>query len=528
MEPSRARRAVAAIGRDVVTPLALYLAGFVALTWPRILDFGSRFFADEGDGLANAWNLWWVDRALTAGGPLLWTDHVHFPHGTTLAGHTLALADAVLAIPLRRVVGPVVAFDTLVVLSFVLSGLAAYWLALDATKRCGPSLVAGALFAFSSYLFAHAEGHLNLIALEGLPLFVLAFAKLLDAPSAGRAALAAAAFGLVALCELSYALHAAVAAALVLAARARDVRWDRRVAIPGALFVVLALVAAAPIAWPLWRLAREERLVGVHTSADYSLDLASLVVPGGHWRFASLTEPFWSRLAANEHETSVHLGLGVLALVAIGWRAPREWRFLFLGALVLALGPRLHILGWEVPLVRLPYRLLEGASSTLRISGMPIRLVAVATLAAAVLAAYGLARLWDAGRRGRALAVALLALALVEHLPRALPSTSPDVPPWVVALRSLPDGAVVDDVSRGGRLLYHQTIHGKKLAFGHLARIPRSVEEKDEPLRRALEAGDGAALARAGFRFVVVAPGRAFAGRVAFEDREARIVALGE
>lgn len=501
----------------LLAPVALALALFAALTWPRALDFGSRFWGDGGDGLANAWNLWW----LAGGGSIRFTDHVHFPHGTSLAGHTFGLAHAALALPLVSW-NPVVAYDALVVFSFVASCTAAYWLALDATKNRGASLVAGALFAFSSYAFAHAEGHLNLLALEGLPLFALAWSRAIDGPSWRRGGLASLAFGWVALCELSYAFHAVVLAACLLFARRRDLRWDRNVAIAAATFIIIALVTVAPLAFPLWSLAREERLVGVHTSADYSLDVASLVVPGGHWRFASLTSGFWSRLVANEHETSVHLGVAVIALVVLGWRGP--WRAVFVGALVLALGPRLHICTWEAPLVRLPYRLLEGASSTLRISGMPIRLVAVATLAASVLAAQGWMRLWE---KRRWLAIALLALAALERWPRPIPATPPDAPAWVTALKELPDGAVVDDVS-AGRLLYHQTLHRKKLAFGHLARLPRSVVEKDEEVKRALEAGDGAALAKMGFRWVVVAPARAFGGRVAFEDANARIVALGE
>jgi hypothetical protein len=75
--------------------------------------------------------------------------------------------------------------------------------------------------------------------------------------------------------------------------------------------------------------------------------LLSPLIYGGHWRFGALTRPFWIRLAANVHESSVHLGFSVIALALYAWRkrrtlnAPRIGLFTFLLVffLVLAFGP---------------------------------------------------------------------------------------------------------------------------------------------------------------------------------------------
>ena len=49
------------------------------------------------------------------------------------------------------------------------------------------SLVAGYIFTFSSYHFAHGEGHLGLVALEWIPLFLLLWYQLLAKPRIGYA-----------------------------------------------------------------------------------------------------------------------------------------------------------------------------------------------------------------------------------------------------------------------------------------------------------------------------------------------------
>lgn len=526
--------------KDVALPLAVYLVLFAALTWPLVTSFGRTYWCDEGDGLLNTWNLRQVERWSLGEVPLRFTDALHFPHGTSLAGHTLALLDCLLAIPLARVLGPVGAFDALVLLAFVGSGLSAYWLCLAVSGgQRGASLVGGALFGFSSYLFAHAEGHLNLITTQALPLFALALVKLCEKPGAARALLAAGALGLVGLSELSYAFYAGLFAGLYLVGRVTREGWREwkepaRVRATAVFTLASGLVALA-LAWPLLSAAAGEELLGRHSSKTYALDLLALAIPGGHWRFAGATEWYWSRLEANIHETSVHLGLGVLALVGIAaWRrkecpAATTWLVVFVGAVVLAFGPRLHVAGWEVPVVRLPYKLLEGMSSTIRLSGMPIRIVVLATLAAAVLSALALGWLFERGPRPRQLAAGLLLLALIEHLPRPIPESSPEVPAWVLALRDLPAGAAIDEVSQGGRFHYHQTIHGKPVAFGHLARLPRSVWDRDQELARLLQAGDVAALASAGFRWAVIPPGRALqGGDVVVEEPGARIVRLSE
>src|SRR5437879_5243856 len=193
-----------------------YLGAFALLTFPTLARFSTRFICDSGDGLQNVWNLWWVGWAARARENPWFTRHLHYPNGTSLVAHTLAPFDGLVALLLRHVLTLVQAHNAIVVFSFVMGGVTAFWLSLGLTGRYGGSLVAGGIFTFSSYHFAHAEGHLQLVSLEWIPLFLLAWCSLLERPTLWRGAGAAGALLLVLLCDHYYFAFSLLAAALVI------------------------------------------------------------------------------------------------------------------------------------------------------------------------------------------------------------------------------------------------------------------------------------------------------------------------
>ena len=83
--------------------------------------------------------------------------------------------------------------------------------------------------------------------------------------------------------------------------------------------MVIAVVTCGPLLLSLVLLNQRDPLNGAHSSADFSLDLGALIIPGGHWRFAGLTELYWGSLPGNIHESSVDLGLSVIALIGYVW-----------------------------------------------------------------------------------------------------------------------------------------------------------------------------------------------------------------
>jgi hypothetical protein len=125
-------------------------------------------------------------------------------------------------------------------------------------------------------------------------------------------------------------------------------------------------------------------------------------------------------------------------------------------------------------------------------------------LAAAIFAAAGWQALTTSTRRWKAATGALLLIAIViEYLPYPQRLATAAAPAYVTALQAMPDGAVLDLASNGPQALYHQTIHGKPIAFGYISRTATSVDNADQELARQILNGLWEELASRGFRYVV-------------------------
>jgi hypothetical protein len=508
--PPRSRR-IALLG---LLPSAVYIVFFAFYT-PWLSHFSSHFFGDGGDGLQNAWNLWWTRRALWGLESLWHTDLLHHPHGTTLLGHTLAPVNGLLAATLLAPLPLVQAYNVVVTLAFVATGLTAFWLCYWVSRSVVGSLLGGFAFTFSSYHFAHAIGHMNLITLQFVPLFVLAWLAFLRAPGLGRAALASLALGFVALTDFYYVFYS-VLAALVLAAflAARQGLPLGRPALRSyGAFAALSLLFAAPL--PLAFLVSHLRdpFVPAHDARLWGADLLAPFIPGEIWRFSSLTSWHWSTIHMNVVEGSVSLGFVALACAAValsrrrlrGTAAP--WLGLGLVFALLALGPTLHVMGETYEHVPMPYAGLAWAFPLLELSGVPVRMLMMTMLSLSVVVAIVLGRV-DVRRPLGAAAVAAAAVVLfVESWPAELPRTEAEAPIYVHHLGGLPAGAVVEQRATITEVLFHQTVHGKPLVGGYISRLTENVTGKSGMLAALVEAEDFVTLRDAhGVRYVIRAP----------------------
>ena len=502
-----------------VFPSMIYLVIFCLYTYPLLLNFSTHFFADQGDGLQNVWNLWWVNKAVTQLHQLPWqTSFLHYPNGVSLLGSTLNPFNGFVGSVLLKAFTLIQVHNCIVVFSFVLGGVTTFWLAYYLTGSYWSSILAGFIFTFSNYHFAHAEGHLQLVSLEWIPLFILCWYVVLTKPSIPVAVVSALTLVAVLLCDYYYFFYCVVMGILMVgwyAVKEKDFLFilRRKHLIPFGIFVVLLLITAGPLVFSLLLLNARDPLWGFHSPVRTSLDLLAPLIPGGHWYFAHLTEPFWSRLTVNIHESSVHMGISVLFLVAYAWfkrgqcrvESIRLWycALVFFG--VMSLGPVLHIWGWEVPFIRLPYRLLEYVFPPLKLSGAPVRMMVMVMLCSAIIGAIGVKMFFQRSPGKRWFVSFLMVLLLVEYLPKPVPASQPTVPPYVEVLKTLPDdGGIIDVVSRSTLALYYQTIHEKPMAFGYVARIPTSVRNKEQTIRELVRNKEyGILYCRYGLKYLV-------------------------
>jgi hypothetical protein len=351
----------------------LFTALSIWNTWPLARDMRGHLI-EKDDVYMNVWHLWWMRQALWEAPqnpfepPLL-----HHPIGAELYWHTLAPAKTALGVPLLAVMEPVTAYNFALFGTFVLAGYTAWILLRYLLRRAqiaeplaGWASIAGACaFTFSPYHFAQATAHLNLAAIEGIPLYVYFFLRWMDE---GRRKLLWG-MGLSALYVCCSDFYYVFYVALFSLAWVVADRWQR-----GPLFsmetlsddrirraAVGALACAAALLPPLIPLLLHLEPPPIqihHGDSDYYVDLMGLVVPDPYSGWLASMPADWQRtiwelssrfMARNLEETGYFLGWGIplACTFALAAGVPYARRWVTIGAifLVLSMGTLLQIAG---------------------------------------------------------------------------------------------------------------------------------------------------------------------------------------
>lgn len=493
--------------RKFIWPTLIYFVLFCMFTWPWITHFRGWFFTDYGDGLQNVWNIWWVNKSVTELHQLPWhTAYLHAPYGVTLLGQTLNPFNGFVAIGLLKFLTLNQAFNAMVIFSFLFAGLTSFWLCFYFTQKYFASLVGGAIFTFSSYHFAHAIGHMQLVSLEFIPLFILLWWKFVKRPRYRLAIGTAGVLLLVLLCDYYYFIYC-VATALAIAVYLWRKKQTPPLKEPGTwrpllAFGIVSAVIVAPLPLALLRANSRDPFVGSHPAKLFSTDVFTPFIDGGFWRFHSLTNAYWHHIHAYVAESSIYLGLTVLTLVGFGIYSYIKhkkihsdigfWLGLGVAFGIFSLGPRLKVFGYSINHAPMPYVILEKVVPGLKLSGVPVRMMVMVTLAAAIISAMVLARIDIRKTKDKILMAAFLGVMLIEFWPAPLPYIPVTQPHYVAVLRSLPNtGSVLDDAALSeSHQLYHQVESGKPIILGYISRTPQSLITREKPLLETLGRGE--------------------------------------
>jgi len=334
-------------------PLALHLTGYVA-GGPR------------EDPFMNSWHLWWMSTALKEGLNPFFTPYLHHPLGAELYWHTLAPAKTAWGIVLLEVMRPETAYNLLLLSTFVTTGWASWLLLRDLLRRAGfeaelsswAALAGACVFNFSRYHLAHSAAHLNLSALEGIPLYVLFFLRWMEQGGKKHLWALGAAALYTSLCDYYYLFYEITFSALyLLYARWRngplfsmDLFKDE-VFRRGLMAAGVAGLACLPALAPLLLHLYPQPLPLWHNDSEYHADLVGFFLPDrlSAWlRFLpdSLRRLVF-RLDGNTEENGYFLGYLTLAVAAYGcWRGTRQgrlWLWVGLFFASLSLGTRLVV-----------------------------------------------------------------------------------------------------------------------------------------------------------------------------------------
>ena len=422
---ARGQELSAAFGAGLVFVLALMATAFMAV--PVILSPSERIFG-SGEILSredpNRDALVVIDQFRTGRVPPPYLQPL-----TDLPGRALA-----------RLVGPVAAYNLMVLLTFPLAAATAYLLARYVLLSHLAALVAGLAYAFLPFHVMQAGGHPHIAQTQWLPLFLLALWAHIDRPDLSRAILLTAAIAVASLADFYAGLIAAALSPVALLAyglgspRTSTQGRGRRMGVTALVLLGAALTGFGAIICFVPSMARSPESSAFARSELFTWSArwwSYLVPPFDHPFWGSAVREFWSRreMAPSllEHQqVSLSLSLLLLALVPL-WGFVRGDR----DAVSNRLSPVLAVVAAAALLCSLSPERTIGAFTFVRPSAALYALApmfrayarfgVVVGLMTSLLAGAGFAALWRRGGRGKAIAALLLGLAVVEYAP---------FPPW--------------------------------------------------------------------------------------------------
>lgn len=540
MSPARREVLVAALASVVLA---------LGLTWPVALRLTTQVVGHPGnDGWNHIWGYWWVAESLRGGD---WPDQTGLLSWPT--GGTLWFIDTVqvlLSLPVQLLLGPVAAYNVVMILGLAFAGFAAWLLARELTRDAAASAVAMVAFGASPHLLGQAYNGISETVCAGwLPFTLWALLRVFDRPSWGRALALGGSAGLCMLTSWYYGLFAGLGGLILLATRGGGrpylVQW--RAAAPKlAVSVGLAGVLVAP-GFLAFRASLGASDAIVSRDPEFvwnSLLYHNITDLAAFFRPSQVASPDLYALHGEELIIVIYLGWIALGLATLAVAATRRHRqfmaFTWLGLLffLFSLGPYLNVGGEYLEVagrrVPLPFLALFEAFPIFDRISHPFRFVVGVSLAVAVLAAHGLRhatrRLTVPARLGVAVALALLMVGEVARFsPAAVPVPTADarIPePYAQMAEDPVPGAVLDlplTVPNLERAIYvwFQAAHRRPVPWGLNDPMPRALlnnrlavalmqleASRARSLPPAVPGLDlvvsGRTLARQGYRYVVL------------------------
>ncbi|MFM9106676.1 MAG: glycosyltransferase 87 family protein [Chloroflexota bacterium] len=523
--PERQRQRVIA----ATAAVAGFAAASVAMTWPLAKSPGTAPIPGF-DPLLQAWLSRWVQHALANNPAGLYDANIFHPFPKTLAYTDANLPGALLAWPLDLIGGnPVLTSNLLGIASFVVAAGGVYAVVARLTGNRAAAWLAGFAYAFVPWRMVHLW-HLNWLQSAGMPWVLLATLRVLERPTAARAAMLGFAGAIAALTSFYLSVQAALLAATLLAAallagrRARNLPTLRAFALAATVSVAIA----GPFYLPYLSVRAEQGLQRTAAETqeykavpDSWLTLPPWDRPGPLQRALgvragenrALTTVGQARHAdGHQHgeiviEDAFYPGAWTLLAAAAGlllWK--RRWLAAGLAAVsgiaaLLALGPTLGEGSGGPPL---PYGWLFEHAPFFAAMRAPARLGGLAMLGIATLAGLGVAAGWNRigpalERRSPALPAAAFALAaavLAADL-AAVPAPveevgfGPNERAAYTWLAGEPDGAVMEFPAESifadpagssvrrhvGLAMLGSTLNWKPLVNGNSGFIPQSYSD---------------------------------------------------
>ena len=506
--------------RQSIHALLGYVFLTLVLTYPLIFKISNQIPGSVGDNFAWQGVLWWFDKAiLELSVNPLHTNYFYYPIGMDINSCGFI---GILLVPLTHIFGTLVSYNIYLILTFIIAGFGTYLLVKYLTNDMRASFIAGIVYAFSPYHFAHAMGHLHIMSIQWIPLYVLFLMKMIRDKKRLDTCLCAIFFSLTALSSWTLAIYALIFSVLYII---YVLYTDREFVISYsflkkiALFGIISAVLITPFALVFVKnmLTNPQMYKPLTNFVIYSADVLGFVLPSPmHTLFGEYTSPIYRHFTGNIAENTTYIGYTVLMLSFFAiWKVRTKYiRFLVFSSLIffiLSLGPVLHINGiFTIPVgglnidsfvrsigIQLPDKAFDILSSHLAIplpglalhympilsmARCPNRIVVMPMLMLAILVGYGISEILKGMKntnKQQIFCIVIGLLIIFEFLSIPLPMSSATVPDFYYqmsndkedyAVVELPIGYSPPASSHLPIYPFYQSIHEKKLVGGSWSR----------------------------------------------------------
>jgi len=489
--------------------ILIFVGLTVIMTWPLSANFDSEIAGQGiGDPLHMLWRFWMIKFSLENGLDPFDTNLIFYPDGINTLQHNIFSTG--IAYFLQSFFSIELTWNIIWFSSFVLGGYGCFLLARKLTGNFIASIIAGIIFTFSTYHFAHGLIHIGLTVIFWIPIFVLFLYRTSESKSALNPILAGVFLFLVSTSHFYYSYYMILFAIIFLVFNyVKRTKLTKSQYIKNTIiFVIVSILLVSLIVFPsLGAISESYKHRDISEHSFFSLSLEYLFVPAPLHSIHSFSDYVIpqsiyeiAQVQYNPHalEWLVYLGFAslILSCLAIYW----NWRktliqfWCIIGGffLLFSLGPELKIFV-ELTGIPLPYQLLYQIPG-LDFFRVPARFIIIVTLATAIFSAFGINSISKKFNLkpskqvilGCGIAVVILVELAVIPYPTAELSIHEIYDTIAnddrnIAILEAPIGGYGDiGMYSNESYQYYQTAHGKPLIGGFEVHVPldtqRSVE----------------------------------------------------
>ncbi len=337
---------------------AFFLILTIAVTWPLVLHLTNRVPGALGDNFEYLWKMWWFKHAIVDLhiNPLI-APNILYPQGFNLAYAEITPLHTIIGLPLTLLLGEITTYNLFALASFVIAGWAVYLLLLHWTGNPWAGLLGGILFILNPYHVVRYGGIPPLMAIEGLPVFLLGVEMWISSRRMIWILLTGLGYLLAAWASIYYAFGLLLLGPLYLLVRLatdKSRAFDRKTIAHLAALVGIVLAVTIPLAIPYVALRGSSSLTIPLQDTDYwSSSPTDYIVPTG-------LSPIWGNWVVQNalgvpgaypqvaHEFILAGGFIALLFAFYGtaksdFRGKKAILVMIAVALVLSFGTTLHI-----------------------------------------------------------------------------------------------------------------------------------------------------------------------------------------